>query len=601
MKSLLRRSHLQGLAIALAASCLGPTWAAEAVHDRLAALAQEFVYTRARLHPMLATALGIPGHDGELETPTEASRAAEIVRVQQWRERLGRIVASPASQPTRVDADDARLLRAQLDRALDELLVYQVDRKSYGGAAVDLVQAIYTQLHELPVAGRDGATPEQVSAAWNDIVERLDRTPAFVAAAQRLVTRPGHRYGIVDSQQLAGAPDLLNGPLTDAAKSQFGEGSDSFRRFARARDVALAALAQTKAFIDAHVAAWPENFAMGRKAYERMLREEKLLPFSADDLVRMGHMELEHGWAEEAWLRSLSRHDQVAFGPSSGGGLAPGGADLIAYYRDRIAELRRFVADRQLISVPDWLGELKIEETPAFMRPVSPGASMNSPRLFSASTTGYYYITPPASLQEAAARLDMNEDFDRDRILSTAAHEAMPGHFLQLSIAKRHPNFIRKIQDSGEFAEGWAFYGEEMFVRLGLYGQDLDARLFTARWERVRGARAIVDPMLATGQWSFEQAVRFYAEQAEFTPQAAEAAVSGIALQPGYVIAYTAGRAQLEDLLGQYLRKAGERASLRDFHDRLLSYGTTPFAIVTPELMADLDKPSDEVRGAANY
>jgi uncharacterized protein (DUF885 family) len=312
-------------------------------------------------------------------------------------------------------------------------------------------------------------------------------------------------------------------------------------------------------------------------------------------------MELEHGWAEEAWLRSLSRHDQVAFGPSSGGGLAPGGADLIAYYRDRIAELRRFVADRQLISVPDWLGELKIEETPAFMRPVSPGASMNSPRLFSASTTGYYYITPPASLQEAAARLDMNEDFDRDRILSTAAHEAMPGHFLQLSIAKRHPNFIRKIQDSGEFAEGWAFYGEEMFVRLGLYGQDLDARLFTARWERVRGARAIVDPMLATGQWSFEQAVRFYAEQAEFTPQAAEAAVSGIALQPGYVIAYTAGRAQLEDLLGQYLRKAGERASLRDFHDRLLSYGTTPFAIVTPELMADLDKPSDEVRGAANY
>jgi uncharacterized protein (DUF885 family) len=597
----MRRRHLLPLALLCSLWSLAPARAAETVHQRLTGLAQEMIDTTAHLHPMLATALGIPGHDADLETPTEARRTAEAAQLQKWRDRLHRITMSPAAKLSTVDANDARLLQAQLDRGLNELLVYRTDRKHYGGAALRLVQAIYTQLHELPVAGRDGATPEQVSAAWNDIIERLARTPAFLAAAQRLVTTPGHLYGVVGSRQLAGAPDLFNGALTDAAKGQFGEDSDGLRRFARARDAALAAIAATKNAIDAHVASWPENFAMGQKAYDRMLRDEKLLPFSADDLVRMGQMELEHGWAEEAWLASLSSHDQVAFGPRSGGGLAPGGPELVSYYRDRIAELRQFVTDRQLITVPDWLGALKIEETPAFMRPVSPGASMNPPRLFSASTTGYYYITPPDSLEQAAERLDMNEDFDRDRILSTAAHEAMPGHFLQLSVAKRHPDFIRKIQSSGEFEEGWAFYGEEMFVRLGLYGQDLDARLFTARWERVRGARAIVDPMLASGRWSFEQAVKFYAEQGGFTPQAAEAAVSGIALEPGYMIAYTAGRAQLEELLGRYLRRTGERASLRDFHDRLLSYGSVPFAVVAPELLADLDKSADEVRAAANY
>jgi uncharacterized protein (DUF885 family) len=593
--------RLPGLAILLWAGWLAPAKADETVHDRLTALAQEIIHTTAASHPMFATTLGIPGHDGELEDRSEASRAAELGRLQKWRERLRRIATSPGAKLSMVDADDARLLQAQLDRALNELQVYQVDRKSYPAAGIELIQAIYTQLHELPVAGRDGATPQQVSAAWRDIVDRLAKTPAFLAAAQRLVTKPGHLYGIVGSRQLAGAPDLFNGALTDAAKNQFGEGSDDFRRFVGARDAALAAIAKTKASIDARVAAWPENFAMGRPAYDRMLRDEKLLPFTADDLVRMGQMELEHGWAEEAWLGSLSGFEHVPFGPRSGGGLAPGGAELLGYYRDRIAELRRFLADRQLITIPDWLGELKIEETPSFLRPVSPGASMNSPRLFSTSTTGYYYITPPDSLQEAAARLDMNEDFDRDRILSTAAHEAIPGHFLQLSIAKRHSDFVRKIQNSSEFAEGWAFYGEEMFVRVGLYGQDLDARLFTARWERVRGARAIVDPMLATGQWDFKRAVQFYSEQTGFTPEASEAAVAGIASAPGYFIAYTAGRAQLEDLLGQYLNKAGERASLRDFHDRLLSYGTTPFAIVAPELLADLDKSADEVRAAANY
>jgi uncharacterized protein (DUF885 family) len=281
--------------------------------------------------------------------------------------------------------------------------------------------------------------------------------------------------------------------------------------------------------------------------------------------------------------------------------LAPGGPALVDYYRARIGELAQFVKDHDVVSVPEWLGSMEIVETPAFLQPVSPGASMNSPRLFSRSTTGFYFITPPKSLADAAASLDMNEDFDRDRIWSTAAHEAMPGHFFQLSIARRHPDFIRKTQHSEVFQEGWAYYGEEMFVRLGLYGDDLDARLYTARWERVRGARAIVDPRLASGEWSVQQAVDFFAAESGFTRDASEAAVQGIALGPGYVISYTVGRLQLETLLGDYMKRMGSRGSLRDFHDRLLSYGSTPFAVVAPELLGDLDKPASAVRAAANY
>ncbi|MGB8838191.1 MAG: DUF885 family protein, partial [Candidatus Acidiferrales bacterium] len=288
-------------------------------------------------------------------------------------------------------------------------------------------------------------------------------------------------------------------------------------------------------------------------------------------------------------------------GPESGGGLAPGGAALIAYYRERIAQLREFVTQRQVVDIPEWLGKIDVIETPKFMQPVSPGASMISPLLFSKSSTGFYFITPPTSLAEAAKNLDANQDFDRDRILSTGAHEAMPGHFLHLSIARRSPDFVRKIQNSGEFAEGWAFYGEELFVQLGLYGDNLDGRYFTAQWERVRGARAIVDPELASGAWSFDQAVQFFAHQTGFSQEQAKAAVSGIALGPGYVIAYTAGRAQIEALLTDCRAKAGPNASLHDFHVRLLCYGTTPLSIVGPELLADLNKPLATVRAGANY
>ena len=592
-----KTSLLLALACLLSAHAL----AAPATHDQLTALAQDLVQAEATANPMSATYRGLPGLDGELVIPTEATRAAKIARLQARIVRLEAIRLAAGPSISLVDADDVKLLHAQVDGSLDALLVRQTDRKDYAAPALGLVDVIYTQFLHLPVPGQDGATAADVAQAWADITARLEKGPAFIEAGQKLVTHPGKLFGVAGREQIAGAPDLLDGALTAAAKEQLADDPAAFKRFAAARDAVLATLAKTDATIEAHVDSWPENFAIGKTAYEQMLHREQLLPFDARDLEGMARDELAHGWAEEAWLKSLAVQRKQSFGAESGGGMAPDGPPLIDYYRDRIAQLRTFVADHDLLTLPDWLGTIDVVETPKYQQPVSPGASMSSPRLFSASPNGHYFITPPKSLKEAAARLDMNEDFDRDRILSTAAHEAMPGHFLQLSIARRHSSYIRKIQDSAVFAEGWAFYGEEMFVRLGLYGDDLDGRLFTARWERVRGARVIVDVKLAAGEWTLAQAAKFFEEQSGFTKSASEAAVAGYALMPSYVLAYTVGRLQLEELLSAYQRRMGDKGSLHDFHDRLLSYGSTPFSVVGPELLADLDKPASAVRAAANY
>jgi uncharacterized protein (DUF885 family) len=586
-------------------------YAADSVHEQLVALAKDLTFRSAEALPMLATALGIPGHDADLDVPDEAARAARLARLEQWQQQLHDITATFTAATSLVDRDDAVLLGASLKRGLNELLVYQSDRKDFGGGssgaggviagANGVLNAVFTQFEHMPVIGQDGATAADRAKAWADITSRLEKAPAYIVAFNKLVTRPGHLLGLIRAQELAGAPEFFNGALTEAARAQLGGRSRAFARFAKSRDGALAAMATTKAYIDAHVASWPENYAMGREAYDRMLREEQLLPFNANDIERMGRDELAHGWAEEAWLTSLAHHQGASFGPTTGGGLAPGGSALIDYYRDRIAELTTFMLEHEVVTVPDWLGTVSVTETPHFLLPVLPGANMNPPRKFSVSNASTYYIAPVASLADSAARLDMNQDFDHDRIMSTGAHEVMPGHYLQESIAKRHPDFIRKLQDSAVFVEGWAFYGEEMLVRLGLYGERLDGRLFTARWERVRGARAIVDPKLASGEWSYQQAVDFYATQGGFTQEAAAAQVADIASSPGYYFAYTAGRAQIEDLYASYILKQGAKGSLHDFHDRLLSYGATPLSIVGPELMADLDKSAAVVRAAANY
>ena len=589
------------LACALATLVSLPAAATGTTAERLTALAHAYIDVGVADDPLLATEFGLPDHDGELIAPSEARRTARIARLQGWKRQLASIERDGRATISRVDADDAKLLRAQFDEDLARLLVRRHDRTHYAQAALTLTNAIFNQFLHLPVVGREGATQADLDRGWADITARLSRGPAYIAGGQRLVTQPDRLAGTVGSEQLAGVAQFFHGALSDAAQAQFAHDPRAMQRFEAARDAVLATVASTKATIDLRAPTWSDRHAIGRVAYDRMLRDEQLLPYTGADLERMGRDELAHGWAEEAWLSALAKERHVAFGAASGGGMAPGGPALVDYYRARLAELRQFVEAHDVVTIPAWLGSMEIVETPPFLQPVSPGASMNPPRLFSPSSTGYYFITPPDSLVDAAARLDMNQDFDRDRIWSTGAHEAMPGHYFQLSIARRHPDFVRRILNAPVFAEGWAFYGEEMFVRLGLYGDDLDARLFTARWERVRGARAIVDVKLAAGEWTVDQAADFYEAQSGFTKAASRAAVNGIALEPGYVIAYTVGRLQLQTLLGEYLHRTGERGSLHDFHDRLLSYGSVPFAVVQAELLDDLDKPASAVRAAARY
>ncbi|MDE2220831.1 MAG: hypothetical protein KGJ52_10690, partial [Gammaproteobacteria bacterium] len=68
-----------------------PVHAADSEHERLVALAQDLTYGSAAQYPMLATALGIPGHDAELDAPSEAARAAYLARLQAWRQQLHEI------------------------------------------------------------------------------------------------------------------------------------------------------------------------------------------------------------------------------------------------------------------------------------------------------------------------------------------------------------------------------------------------------------------------------------------------------------------------------------------------------------------------------
>jgi len=280
-----------GLAMSLALASTVAI-AAPSTQERLTSIAEAYIAAIADDDPLIATALGLPGADRRLTIRSEPAQAARIARLDRWKAEVEATTQAAGNALSLVDANDARLLRAEFDSQKNELVVRESDRKDYAGPGLRLVDALFAQFLYLPIVGRDGAQAADVDRAWDDIVSRLEQGPAFVVAGQRLVTPPGRLFGTVGSRRLEGAPEFIGAALSEAAQAQLAGRPELLRRFAAGRDALLATLTETRAHIDSRVASWPDNHVIGKAAYERMLREEQLLPFDSADLERMARDEL---------------------------------------------------------------------------------------------------------------------------------------------------------------------------------------------------------------------------------------------------------------------------------------------------------------------
>lgn len=529
--------------------------------------------------PEIATFLGDYGHDGDWSDPTPAGIAHFRAMLANYETRLNAIDMTGA---TLHDRDDVTLMRAfvvQQRRALAD----QESGKDPSAPPLTVLGAVYTMiLHK---------QEQDSSVWWGHMISRLEKAPAWMTAQRALITHPGRLQAEVAVKQLESAPALFTYILTPMAAELPAEQK---ARFEKARDATVATMVAWNKWMSDNAASWPINYAVGAAAYNTMLRDEQLLPYDADQIVAIGRTTLDAALAQERQIHAQAKARNVdlsnpAQAAANGGGMTPTTKDAqFAFFQSALDTLRAFITAKRIVTIPDYVGTMRIEPTPAFLLPVLPGASMNPPPILSNQVDAIYFIPPPnPEMAKAATTGAIFEDFDRDRVLMTSGHEGFPGHFLQLSIAKHNADPVRRLSFDGVFAEGWAFYEERLLEREGLYGTDLDGRYAVAQFERLRGARAIVDAKLATGAWGYDRAVQWFVANAGVDRPTAVGEVSRFALGPGQAFDYAVGRAQIEALLAQYKAKKGAAFDLQAFHDDLLSHGTVPVTIVAREMLAE--------------
>jgi len=552
---------------------IGPT--GPSAHAELDTLARQAYRTLWDFHPVDATRSGYHEFDGRLGNYTPVRVAALKLRLKDYLQQLNRLDTLRLSLDDRIDR---ALLVSNLRMELfwlERFRLLERDPHFYSDECVGGVY--YVLLREfapLPVRALRAA-------------ERMADVPRFIKQARANVKDPPRLYAMAAIDELQDAEAFFR-QCADELGAQVPEMAGRL-----AADAALAteAVKAWRAELEAALPNLGDSFAMGKANFDYLLATDKFLDFDSDSLLRMG----ENLFARTDSLMKAQREEQAEYEslhppeppkdePAPVGFSKP---DVLADEQVEIDSMRAWVGCSKTATVPEWVGRLRVVETPAFLRRIIPGIAMEGPAPLDDVQTGYMYIPPLPETLDSAQRRQYYNTGRRHDYRGGIVHEGLPGHYFQLSVANHSPSLIRKLQFNTCLIEGWALYCEQMVVEQGLYPRDSfpDLRWLGGVW--FRAARIIVDAKIHTGRMSYDDAWRFMVEKCWPDTAFFKAEVRRYCLSPSQPMSYLVGKTQLMALRDEYRKHVGDQFSLKDFHDLLLAEGSIPVSLIRRKLLAE--------------
>ena len=293
------------------------------------------------------------------------------------------------------------------------------------------------------------------------------------------------------------------------------------------------------------------DFAIGEELYRQKLKYEEGVTEDIGPLLAWGQAELKRtqGQFQEVAARLMPGKAPMDVYRELGKE-HPTPAELVPSTRALLEEIRQFLVDKRLITIPSDVRAL-VAETPAFNRSLS-FASMSMPGPFETrATEAYYYVTPPEPSWNAEQTEQHMSFYNRHALQIVSIHEAYPGHYVQFLWTNRVDSKVRRMLGSSSFAEGWGLYTEQMMLDEG-YGGGTGPNADKLRLNQLalylqRLARYVVGLSLHTRGMTYEQAVRFFEEEAYMTHTNAEREARRGTSDPTYLV-YALGKRMLLEL-----------------------------------------------------
>jgi len=553
------------------------------------AIADAYVTTTARLDPLGATAMGLPGYDHLM---TDLSPAGWAARADAARATLAELAEA---EP--VDDVDRVTVAAMRERLGLELELHAADE--WLGQLNNIaspVQELRDTFDLMPTS-----TPEH----WENVAARLNALPGAVAGvveSLRLAATRGRvapvrqvRECVEQAQELAGDDSFfvtfVEGPAVDAALDDSAACQEIRRSLAEGATAARSAYAELATFLQDELAPQaPTEDAAGRERYARWSRYFLGAQVDLEETYAWGLAELARVVAEQEEIAAqIAGHgasvaDAVA-ALDADPDRALHGTEALQAWMQETSDAAMEALDGVHFDIPGPLRRLECRIAPTH--------------------TGGIYYTGPSEDFSRPGRMWWSvppqvTTFNTWREKTTVYHEGVPGHHLQIAQAvhlRDTLNSWRRLACwvSGH-GEGWALYAERLMADLG-YLADPGDRLGMLDGQRMRAARVVLDigvhlglpcpPEWGGGTWDPDKAWEFLRANVNMPEAFLRFELNRYLGWPGQAPAYKIGQRLWETARDEAMagaRARGEELDLKEFHARALSLGSVGLDVLRDAL-----------------
>ncbi|QFY06705.1 DUF885 family protein [Nonomuraea phyllanthi] len=191
-------------------------------------------------------------------------------------------------------------------------------------------------------------------------------------------------------------------------------------------------------------------------------------------------------------------------------------------------------------------------------------------------------------------------EFSTWRELSTVYHEGVPGHHLQIgqTVYRREVlNRWRRLASwvSGH-GEGWALYAEQLMAELGFLDDPGDY-LGMLGSQAFRAARVVIDigmhcgfdpPDQDSGPWTYDKALRLLAAHTTKTESRLRYEVDRYLGLPGQAASYKLGERVWLRLRDEVRAREGDAFDLKSFHRRALDVGGVGLDVLSAAVLGEI-------------
>jgi uncharacterized protein (DUF885 family) len=522
-----------------------------------------------KFNPTVGTASGFHQYDTQLEDYSKAGVDANM-----------KVLHRAERQFSALPADPDRDLILNYIRAtlldMEKVRTWEKNPDNYSSGVTNSIFVIMSR-NFAPPADR-----------LKSVIARELLVPAVFEAARANLKNPPRIYTEIAIEQMPGIVSFFQNDVPAAFKQVTDP--KLLAEFQASNDSAIEALKRYQAFLQNDLL--PRSggdFRLGADLYRKKLLYEEMVDLPLDKLLEIGMADLRRN--QEAFKQTAAKIDasktpQQILDEATRDHPAPD--HLLQSFRDVLGGLKDYIATRKIITIPSPVLPI-LEETPPFMRALTT-ASMDTPGPYEqVAKEAFFNVTLPEASWTPQQMEEHMQGFNRGTIMSTAIHEAYPGHYVQFLWMQTIPSKVRKLLGANSNAEGWAHYCEQMMLDEGYGNGDLKLRLGQLQDALLRDARYIVGIEMHTGKMTYSQGIDFFVNEGYQTRTNAERETKRGTSNPTYLY-YTLGKLEIMKLREDYRKMRGSAFTLQEFHDRFMREGTPPIKIVRKALLGD-DSP----------